>query len=181
MSRLKGKKLTKQLLLEDVEVFKLLHNKIRCRLFNWIMPYITYLGGTAISIILPLVLIVFAQGRLRILGWELGISLLFSHLLVQIIKRMASRPRPYKVFTDIKLRGVTIEAHSFPSGHTTAGFATALLLSIYFPEYSLLCVSTATLVGLSRIYLGVHYPSDVLMGAVLGTLFSYFIHFGVFF
>ncbi len=181
MSRLTGNKLTKQLLLEDVEVFKLIHRKIRCRILSWIMPYITYLGGTAISILLPLALIVFGEGRLQVLGWELGISLLFSHLLVQIIKRMASRPRPYKVFKDIKLQGVTIEAHSFPSGHTTASFATALLLSIYFPEYSLLCVSGAMLIGLSRIYLGVHYPSDVLMGAVLGTLFSYFIHFGVFF
>lgn len=88
--------------------------------------------------------------------------------LFMFIKRVLKRPRPYQ---QLSIQAV-IQAHdqfSFPSGHTTAAFLFAGLAAAYFPELSLLWFSWATAVGLSRLLLGVHYPGDILAGALLGT------------
>ncbi len=61
---------------------------------------------------------------------------------------------------------------SFPSGHTTAVFSIAVVLAANFPQLNLLIKSVAGVVGLSRAYVGVHYPSDILTGALIGIYFS---------
>ena len=65
---------------------------------------------------------------------------------------------------------------SFPSGHTTAGFSLAVILASHFPAYSFVMYSLAATIGVSRIYTGMHYPSDVLSGAFLGTGFALLTH-----
>lgn len=87
----------------------------------------------------------------------------------KLIKQSTTRQRPYKVNTNILNLIVPQDEYSFPSGHTAAATVAAMLFSAAFPVLIPLCAVMTVLIGLSRVYLGVHYPSDVLMGFVLGV------------
>jgi undecaprenyl-diphosphatase len=85
------------------------------------------------------------------------------------LKQKTSRPRPYRVRSAIRLGADPLDAFSFPSGHTLHAVAFATLLTAYYPALAVPLWSFAGLVGASRIVLGLHYPSDVLAGAVIGA------------
>jgi membrane-associated phospholipid phosphatase len=92
--------------------------------------------------------------------------------LTDILKYKFNRERPFYKYPDILNKsGVYNLDPSFPSGHTASTFNTATLLSLYYPKWYIIVPSFiyAGSVGYSRMYLGVHYPSDVLAGAVLGA------------
>lgn len=89
--------------------------------------------------------------------------------LYKIIKKRVRRPRPFETLAGIQNSIVPSDTFSFPSGHTAAAFVMAALLAYWFPVLSIFIFVWATLVGFSRVYLGVHYPSDILAGMVLGT------------
>lgn len=165
-------RLTSQFLLRDIQLFKWIYNRIRCRFFDISMPYVTYLGGTRFIVGMAIFLL-FVNMNLAI---ELIIILASSHLVVQLIKHLIDRPRPYIKFDNIELKVIPFENYSFPSGHTTASFSLAMFFSLYLPQFILLFFVLAGLIGLSRIYLGVHYPSDVIIGALIGVIFTIFVH-----
>lgn len=105
-------------------------------------------------------------------GYITGISFLATFAITEGLKFTVRRQRPYKAYPD-RLHPVrTTVGYSFPSGHTSLCFATAVSLSLCYPEWYVVVPSLlwATGVGFSRLYLGVHYPSDVIAGAVVGTL-----------
>jgi membrane-associated phospholipid phosphatase len=88
-----------------------------------------------------------------------------------VIKQLVERERPYtSIGADIELRGHQMAGLSFPSGHTTTAFATAVLLMAFLPgRWRWLPLVIAGIVGAARIYFGEHSPLDVLAGAMLGT------------
>lgn len=91
-------------------------------------------------------------------------------LFTMLIKKVVKRPRPF--LANVKIRAVYQPSHySFPSGHTSTAFTTATALSQAYPKWYVIVPSYlwAGSVGYSRLYLGVHYPTDVAAGAVLGT------------
>ncbi|GAB5534438.1 MAG: hypothetical protein Rubg2KO_06870 [Rubricoccaceae bacterium] len=93
------------------------------------------------------------------------------------LKNIVQRPRPYVALTDIDARDGAhqgddvFDPHSFPSGHTSSAFVIATSLSLSYPEWYVIVPSMtwATAMGLTRIWHGVHYPSDVLVGAGIGA------------
>jgi len=104
------------------------------------------------------------------------ISLCLSGGVVALTKLSTDRPRPPEYCRSM---GIVIHVpcevpidRSFPSGHTSTAFGTAMYLSMVYPSLTPILMALAYFVGLSRIALGVHYPSDVLVGALLGILFS---------
>lgn len=84
------------------------------------------------------------------------------------LKRGIRRDRPFNAIIGIECLLQPPDKFSFPSGHTAAAFVMASLLASFFPFTAMTMFVWAMMVGLSRIYLGLHYPTDVLAGALLG-------------
>ena len=112
--------------------------------------------------------------NLRKVGILMGISLILEFILTNlIIKNWVARIRPYEVIDGLTL--IVSKAHdfSFPSGHTGSAFALAVVIFMVMErKYGIIALVLATLMGFSRLYVGIHYPSDVLGGIVLGVITS---------
>lgn len=104
----------------------------------------------------------------------IGASLAVAEGFAYALKYTVKRKRPFETYDYIYKKSDAGDP-SFPSGHTTAAFSTATSLSLAYPKWYVIAPSYvwATSVGYSRMHLGVHYPSDVLAGAVLGTASAY--------
>lgn len=127
---------------------------------------VTHLGGATsaiLSVVLPLL---FADGAVRQAAALGARSLLLSHLVVQIVKRRAVRPRPEPARMGRSLVGVP-DHFSFPSGHACAAMAVAFSYGMSMPGLALPLSVLAVIVGMSRVRLGVHYPGDVLAGQAI--------------
>lgn len=99
------------------------------------------------------------------------LSLCLTTLVGEVsIKRIVGRLRPSQVISKEDLLIKKPTSYSFPSGHTASSFGVTIILSEEFPHLSVLFFSIACLIGISRVYLKVHYPTDVIFGAIVGTV-----------
>jgi len=89
-------------------------------------------------------------------------------IIYKWLKTSTVRVRPYRYNDDIFQNVAALDQFSFPSGHTLHAVSFSAVLLHYYPEWGLLVIPFATMVALSRVVLGLHYPSDVVIGAVLG-------------
>jgi undecaprenyl-diphosphatase len=89
--------------------------------------------------------------------------------LANLLKAITNRPRPYAVMPHLHVLIARPSSGSFPSQHATTTFAGATLLSFLWPKGSPVFLFAAVVIGFSRLYLGVHYPTDVLAGAAIGA------------
>lgn len=159
----------------DIAIFYMINHRVKCRLWDMTMPIITHLGSAAFTISLATAALILGKNGEQNFGWNIGLSLAFSHLLIHIIKKIVNRPRPNITLSKVNTFSISLYDYSFPSGHTTAAFSVAASLAITFPQLGLFSLIAAGLVGISRIYLGVHYPTDVLIGGLIGTVSAFLI------
>lgn len=129
--------------------------------------------GGAMWIVLGVALLV--PRRTRRAGVAVLVALAVSELVVDdVLKPLIARPRPCQVDGSLATPVPCPGDWSFPSGHTTKAFAAATALVVSLPRgarrFAAPVVALAALMGFSRLYLGVHYPTDVLAGAVLGAV-----------
>lgn len=89
-------------------------------------------------------------------------------LVYKWLKHRTSRPRPFQVRQDVLLSGTPLDYFSFPSGHTLHAVAFGVVAVQHYPQLFPLIYPFVLLVGMSRVVLGLHYPSDVLAGALIG-------------
>lgn len=132
-----------------------------------LMRFVTHLGDAWLTLSIALLALLKVTPELAPLGGPMAFALVVSHLGVQLLKRSISRPRPRLPVGTASM----IEApdrFSFPSGHAAASMSLALPIAGALPPVLGAAVAVlAALVGLSRCYLGVHYPGDVLVGWLL--------------
>jgi undecaprenyl-diphosphatase len=119
-----------------------------------------------------LVLIAFRRGLDRRAGLAVGSGILANMVIVDLVlKRLIARERPFaELGVSMRDRLADPETYSFPSGHAVTSFMAAFVLSGRFPRARHPLLALASLIALSRIHLGAHWPSDVLVGAALGIL-----------
>lgn len=164
----------------DMSVFTFFGEQIQNAAMNIVANFITFFGGSEFVMpmaVLGLVLSFFK--RTRKFGMSVLFAVLVGTLLTNIVfKPMFDRPRPYVYYAENPLfmswyefAGSHVESDkSFPSGHTTAAFEIGVALFLVLnKKYSWIFPVFSVLVGLSRIYLMVHYVTDVLGGVVIGT------------
>lgn len=151
-----------------VTINKYLKNKYLDRL----MPLITSMGNLGAVWILIAVFLLLDKPFNKV-GGIIILTLIISTLIGEgIIKHIVRRVRPCENHNKDRLLIKKPISYSFPSGHTLSSFAVAEVLSVYFVQYKLLFMTIAFLIALSRIYLYVHYPTDVLAGIIIGFMCS---------
>ncbi len=162
----------------DLPILDWIAAHLWCPVLDAIMPIITLLGDAGIFWILLAGICLFFP-KYRKMGLSMGASLLIGVLLCNVtLKPLVGRIRPY----DYQLEHfgkeiiLLIEAQhdfSFPSGHTIASFEAAVAITLHSKKLGIPALVLACLIAFSRLYLYVHYPTDVLASVILGTAIAF--------
>ena len=135
-----------------------------------VMRFFSYIGELgAIWVFVALIMICYK--KTRAIGVMVLCAMLTGVLITEFgIKNIVCRPRPFVTFPDIIVNVKPPESFGFPSGHSCSSFAAATVLMLRDKRFGIPALSIATLIVFSRMYNGVHYPTDVLCGITLGSL-----------
>lgn len=162
----------------DLPILDWIQAHLQCGFLDFIMPIITLFGDGGVFWIACSVILLFFP-KYRKAGLTMGLALVMGLLVCNItIKPLVGRPRPVDFIQAKNLQAlipanvIIMHDFSFPSGHTIASFEASVALLMYSKKLGIPALILGILVSLSRLYLYVHYPSDVLVSVVLGTLFA---------
>lgn len=156
----------------DNTILKFVENNMHTSILDKLMVFITTLGNGGLVWIVTCAFLILNK-KYRKIGIIALASLVVSAFLGEgIIKNIVQRVRPTADVMVVASLIVKPLSYSFPSGHSASAFAVAGVLSYYFKKYAVCFYTMAVLIAFSRIYLYVHYPSDVAGGIILGLLCS---------
>lgn len=140
---------------------------------DWLSPVMIVVSalGNAGMIWIAMALVMLCFRKTRRCGVLMLAAMAFSFLLGNVIlKNLIARPRPFHSDTSISLLIPFPGEYSFPSGHTLNGFTAATVIFVHFRKAGIAALLFAGLIAFSRLYLFVHYPTDIMAGVVLGVL-----------
>jgi membrane-associated phospholipid phosphatase len=158
----------------DVSLFRFINASLGNSLFDKLMPFVSDSPlFTCLFLALAIFLVCKGGARGRVCALMLLLSLCLGNgLVTDPIKHAVGRLRPFQALPDVILRIGQGSSFSMPSSHAANWFSATLVLLVYYRRSVRVMLPLACLVGFSRIYNGVHYPSDVLAGAILGAGYS---------
>ncbi|MBY0147594.1 phosphatase PAP2 family protein [Neobacillus niacini] len=156
----------------ECRVFQEINSHFDKRILNLFFRTITQIGGALFISATTLLLIILTSNQTRLTAISSAFALALSHIPVQLVKKLFPRKRPYLQIETTKILPNPLKDHSFPSGHTTAVFSVIVPFLIQIPPLAAILLPIGLSVAISRIYLGLHYPSDVIAGGILGACFG---------
>ena len=157
----------------DWSILYMIHNGLSCAFMDVVMPEISALGNMGMIWVLT-GLIMMCTKKYRKCGIALIAGAAMCFLIGSIcLKPLFARPRPCWIDHSIRLLIKNETDYSFPSGHTLVSFASAYIIFKGNKKFGYFAFVIAFLIGFSRLYLFVHFPSEVLAGAVLGIVIGY--------
>lgn len=164
----------------DHVIFYFINTSMANPWFDYFFPVYTNFHKLKVFmyLIAPIILaIAYYRARWKGVSVVLGAVVLSAgvDVLIRIIKPFFNRPRPFNAQLpfEVIFRGDTQGGLSFPSGHAADGFFIAVFIGLYFPRWRWHLIFLAALTAFSRVYCGVHYPTDITVGALLGSLLAW--------
>jgi undecaprenyl-diphosphatase len=162
----------------DLTLFRFINQTLSFDWLDQITPVLTNLDNYLwIKIALPLVIFLFFYRKYKRLGVTYFLFLILtistSDFVGGKIKKIVLRPRPFQIAeTQTILKAEAKEDRSFYSNHASNNFAAATYLTAFFPGGQIYFFAIATTIALTRVHVGVHYPSDIIAGALMGLLWG---------
>ena len=154
----------------DIQVFEKINRHYTHPVLDRLMTTVTHVGLGGVQLPMVLTLWWFTRnGAGANLWWTTILAFLLSTAIVHLIKRRVKRLRPV-MHTEVRFLVAETRAGSFPSGHTATTFALATVLAWHFPMATVPVFALASLIGYSRVYVGVHFLTDVLAAAAIGVV-----------
>lgn len=163
----------------DVRVFYFINHTIANPFLDKFFPFITDVKNWYITYILLFFILVIKGGRTGRIAAVIFLVLITAtdQFSSAFLKLLISRIRPCNILPDVRILVTCTESFSFPSSHAVNNFAAAMFFSKPYPKLKWTLFIVASLVALSRPYVGVHYPSDIVAGALIGIVFGYIFAF----
>lgn len=159
----------------DVQLLFWIQQNVRSDAATAFLEFFTDLGNMG-ALWIGLAVALFLYKKTRLTGSHAMLAVAVNVVLTNgLLKYLVARPRPFLLHSEINPLIALPTGFSFPSGHTSCSFAVAFVLYALLPKrYGIPALVTAVLVGFSRLYLGVHYPTDVLAGVLVGFVAAKF-------
>ena len=159
----------------DNAVLLFVTDHVRCSILNVIMVFFTTIANAgAVWLVLGAAMLIWKKYRLRGLTVLICIAV-YTVIGTLILKNLIGRPRPFIAMPDLLVLVHKSSGFSFPSGHSGASFAAAYAIARGFGVHGAApAYIAAAVIAMSRVYVGVHYPSDIIAGAVIGTISAAF-------
>ncbi len=156
----------------DFKILEFIRLHFKCKFMDFIMKNIsTFFNYSIVWMVLGVVLI--SLKSTRAVGYEIFVALTLELLICNVfVKRISKRARPFTKNDEVNLLINPPKDYSFPSGHTLCAFMCATIIAAHIFWVGVILFVVAVLVAFSRMYLYVHYPSDVFVGALMGIFIA---------
>ena len=161
----------------DKTLFYFVNNGLSNPFFDKLMPFVTEVNSWVLVYLVGFYFLFFKSGRKgKIVAITLIITIIITDQInSHIIKELVGRIRPCHSLPDVNLLVGCGGGKSFPSSHAANNFAAAYVITYFFRKNYFLFFSIASIVAISRVYVGVHYPIDIFVGALVGILIAYIV------
>lgn len=159
----------------DIAIFYFVNHTLSNSFFDKFFPFITEVKHWYIAYIILFFVLFIKGGKLGRIS-AIGVILLIvatDQFSASFVKNLVERIRPCNELPDVNILAGCTGSFSFPSAHAVNNFAVAVFFTMLFPKYKWALFITAFLLALSRVYVGVHYPSDIIGGALIGAAFGF--------
>jgi undecaprenyl-diphosphatase len=163
----------------DLKFLYFINHTLSNPFFDKLFPFTTEVKNWYITYIILFLILIVKGGRIGKIAAVAIILLIITtdQFSSFVLKSLVGRIRPCNVFPDLNVLVTCTESFSFPSSHAVNNFGAAMFFAKIFPKYKWSFFIVATLMAFSRPYVGVHYPSDAIGGALIGMIFGYIFAF----